>query len=107
MRYIKPERVVSPKSHWLLRRLLYDGGPPGTGTGWSAAIGQWRDDEHGWTEVLAVRWNGTNESPLGNPQSRGLPIWFVVPPELDAVVRETIENLKSQSGVQIMDIVNT
>lgn len=26
-----------------------------------------------------MRWNGTKENPLGNPQSRGLPTWFVVP----------------------------
>jgi hypothetical protein len=98
MRYITPDRVISPKAHWLLRQILYDGGSPGAGTGWSAAVGQWKDDDHGWTEVLAVRWNGTRESPLGNPQSRGLPTWFVVPPELDAALRETIENLKSANG---------
>jgi hypothetical protein len=98
MRYIKPERVISPKSSWFIQKVLYDGGPPGAGTGWSAAIGQWKDDDHGWTEVLGVRWNGTTESPLGNPQSRGLATWFIVPPELDAAVRETIENLKSANG---------
>jgi len=27
-----------------------------------------------------MRWNGDNdENPIGNPQSRGLPTWFVVP----------------------------
>jgi hypothetical protein len=55
MRYITPDRVVSPKSSWFIQKVLYDGGPPGAGTGWSAAVGQWKDDEHGWTEALAVR----------------------------------------------------
>jgi hypothetical protein len=26
-----------------------------------------------------MRWNGTGENPLGSPQSRGLPTWFIVP----------------------------
>jgi hypothetical protein len=26
-----------------------------------------------------MRWNGNEESPLGNPQSRGLATWFIVP----------------------------
>jgi hypothetical protein len=98
MCYIKPDRVISPKSSWFIRKVLYDGGPPGAGTGWSAAIGQWKDDQHGWTEVLGVRWNGTTENPLGSPQSRGLPTWFIRPPELNVAVREAIENLKSDNG---------
>src|SRR5258708_11015053 len=97
MRYITPDRVISPKSSWFIRKVLYDGGPPGAGTGWSAAVGQWKDAEHGWQEVLAIRWNGTKESPLGNPQSRGLATWFIVPPELDAAMREAIERLKSDN----------
>ena len=40
------------------------------------AIGEWDGDR-----VLAIRWNGTNddESGVGNPQSRGLPTWFILP----------------------------
>ena len=27
-----------------------------------------------------MRWNGDNDdNPIGNPQSRGLPTWFIVP----------------------------
>jgi len=26
-----------------------------------------------------MRWNGNKENPIGNPQSRGLPTWFIVP----------------------------
>ena len=29
--------------------------------------------------MLAMRWNGNKENPLGNPQSRGLSTWFIVP----------------------------
>ncbi|MGH9494540.1 MAG: hypothetical protein ACRD3B_06045 [Candidatus Sulfotelmatobacter sp.] len=28
--------------------------------------------------VIAVRWNGNSEQPLGNPMSRRRPTWFVV-----------------------------
>jgi hypothetical protein len=28
--------------------------------------------------VIAVRWNGNSEQPLGNPMSRRHPTWFVV-----------------------------
>ena len=26
-----------------------------------------------------MRWNGSDQNPIGNPQSRGLPTWFIVP----------------------------
>ena len=40
----------------------------------SLAIGRWAG-----RPVLAMRWNGTKDSPIGNPQSRGLPTWFIIP----------------------------
>jgi hypothetical protein len=70
--YIKPTDVLSPKRHWVLVHVLFDGGEEGS----SLAIGRWDDKP-----VLAMRWNGHKESPMGNPQSRGLPTWFVVPEE--------------------------
>ncbi len=68
--YIKPSDVQSPKRHWSLIHVLFDLGEGGS----SLAIGRWDNKP-----VLAMRWNGNSESPLGNPQSRGLPTWFVVP----------------------------
>jgi hypothetical protein len=32
-------------------------------------------------QTLAMRWNGSMENPKGHPQSRGLPVWFIVPRE--------------------------
>ena len=43
MSYIKPKNVESSKSHWLLKKILYDGGE----FKWSAAEGQWKGDS-GW-----------------------------------------------------------
>jgi hypothetical protein len=70
-KYIKPQDVHAPKRRWSLIQVLFDGGPGGN----SLAIGRW--DNH---PVLAMRWNGDDSTaPLGNPQSRGLPTWFIVP----------------------------
>lgn len=74
--YIKPSDVHAPKRHWSLIHVLFDGGEateknPSPS---SLAIGRWDNQP-----VLAMRWNGNKENPLGNPQSRGLPTWFVVP----------------------------
>jgi hypothetical protein len=73
--YVRPQDVHSPKSHWTLVHVLFDGGEnDGKSAGNSLAIGRW-DSRH----VLAMRWNGNGENPIGNPQSRGLPTWFIVP----------------------------
>ena len=84
--YIRPEHVTSPKTYWHLIRVLYDGGFGG----WSAAEGQWGiRGQRG--NVLAIRWNGgPDRSNIGTPQSRGLPVWFIVPDELEAAIREAI-----------------
>jgi hypothetical protein len=68
--YVKPSDVQSPKRHWSLIHVIFDGGENGS----SLAIGRWDNKP-----ALAMRWNGNSGSPLGNPQSRGLPTWFVVP----------------------------
>ena len=73
---MKPNNVRSPKEHWQLIDVLFDGGPDG----FSLALGEW-DHER----VLAIRWNGA-EGELGSPQSRGLPIWFILPDVLRAAV---------------------
>jgi hypothetical protein len=80
---IPPTQVVSPQRHWTLVAVIHDEGEGGA----AAAIGRW-DGDH----VLVMRWNGTKSNPLGNPQSRGLPTWFVIPerfrqPILDAILK--------------------
>jgi hypothetical protein len=74
--YIKPVDVHAPKRHWSLVHVLFDGGEAiATNLSPSSlAIGRWDN-----TPVLAMRWNGNKENPLGNPQSRGLPTWFILP----------------------------
>jgi hypothetical protein len=68
--YIPPDKVISPKRSWVLVSVLADFGEEDT----ALAIGRWDGQPS-----LGIRWNGSEDNPIGNPQSRGLPIWFVVP----------------------------
>ena len=95
MSYLRPIEAASPKSRWRLRAILHDGGEGN----WSAAQGQW-DRDGLWHEVLAIRWTGSHDGDIGNPQCRRLPTWSIVPDELELPVRETIAGLcnpRSQS----------
>lgn len=86
--YIRPGEVHAPKRFWQLFHVLYDGGPSGNendgATGSALAIGRWEGKP-----VLAMRWNGRKGNPIGNPQSRGLPTWFIVPDEHARQILET------------------
>jgi len=90
--YITPDKVDSPRRNWRLIRVLQTGEQPDTyGRRVAVAIGTWRgeDDENGRT-VLAMRWNGDDDWPIGNPQSRGLPTWFIIPERLNDAVIDTL-----------------
>ncbi len=80
MSYVKPSDVHAPKRFWSLIHVIFDGGPGGS----SLAIGRWENNP-----VLAMRWNGTDETPLGNPQSRGLATWFIIPEQHWRQILET------------------
>lgn len=73
MKYQDPKKVDSPRQHWKLFDVIYDGGEGED----SLAVGEWTQDGES-RRVLASRWNGHSES-KGNPQSRGLPTWYVLP----------------------------
>ncbi len=90
---MRPEEVTSPKEHWKLDRVIYDGG----NGGWSAAEGKWKGREDPqypfspvWENVLAIRWNGTSDKDLGEPRTTDIPIWFIVPCDLEPVIRDEI-----------------
>lgn len=71
MAYQNPRHVDSPRTRWRLIDVLYNGGDGDA----ALAIGDW-DGER----ALAVRWNGSSgDSGVGNPQSRGIPTWFILP----------------------------
>jgi hypothetical protein len=70
MSYVRPEEVLSPRKR--VGRIIEVIHDPGEG-GMSVARILWDEEE-----VVAVRWNGSAERPLGNPMSRRQPTWFVV-----------------------------
>ena len=102
MPYVHPENVISPRRSWRLLQVLYDGGDSvlhdGAEGGWSAAEGQWESSSGKWENRLALRWNGTTGAEIGNPQSRGLATWFLVPEELADPLRTAISAMKEKSG---------
>ena len=75
--YIKPDDVISPQNHWTLIGVLRDGGAGEA----SYAVGMWDGEVR-----IACRWNGYDGSPIGNPQSRGLPTWMILEPSANAGV---------------------
>ena len=79
MAYVRPEEVLSPRSS--VRRVIEVIHDPGTER-MSVARVLWREKE-----VIATRWNGSDERPLGNPVSRGRATWFVV----DDYAAESVE----------------
>lgn len=89
--FVEPEDVTAPRQRWSLIKVLYRGEkkPEDDSKDYSIAIGRWDGNP-----CLAIRWNANKERPVGNPHSRGLPTWFILPEKLHAKVLETLE--KSQ-----------
>lgn len=97
MSYIDPKHVNSPKNSVTDLMPVYDAGE------WesSVALLKWDGEDR-----VAMRWNGGTENPgekpsPGNPQSRGLPTWFVIPPIFDVVVLQTLLEQKLIGGGSI------
>jgi hypothetical protein len=89
--YCDPTTVQGPKKRVSNVHVVYDGGPDGC----AVAKLDW-DGEPG----VGIRWNGNpEESPLGNPQSRGNPVWFLVPPEFEDLVLERARALAPESDL--------
>lgn len=80
MPYLRPDAVLSPKSHvGGIVEVIHD---PGENR-MSVARILWQE-----REVVATRWNGNDQQPLGNPVSRGHATWFVVDDYAAAQVEE-------------------
>lgn len=79
--FVDPTTVLSPKGSVANLRVLRN-----TGAGGYAVASMTWDGE----PRLGIRWNGGSGNPIGNPQSRGIATWFVLPPELSAAVRAAI-----------------
>lgn len=77
MGYLKPNDVRSPKAHWHLFEVIIDKGQGNP----AYALGTWDGERR-----VGFRWNGSEENPIGNPQSRGLPTWTMLDEELHPAI---------------------
>lgn len=80
--YVNPLTVTSPKGRITPGSInvLYDGGAGS----WSLVRLIWDNKPR-----VAIRWNGrASDDKVGNPQSRGLPTWFVLPEEIAEFIVE-------------------
>ena len=80
-KYIAPDDVHSPRKQWNLIKVLRNQGEGD----YALAIGRWERNLR-----LAIRWNGTKNNPIGNPQSRGLSTWFMVPKDFEEPIIKTL-----------------
>jgi len=74
MSYVNPALVTSPKDRISKLEILHDGGE----NSYSIAKMTWEGREG----TIGVRWNGGENNGVGNPQSRGIPTWFILPEPL-------------------------
>lgn len=74
MAYVDPNLVKSPKGRVDDLHVLHDSGEGG----FSIAEMTW-DGKPG---AVGARWNGGDGEGMGNPQSRGIPTWFILPEPL-------------------------
>ena len=92
MSYVSPEDVISPKAKWELVDVVLDKGEGNP----AYAIGMWERRRR-----VGFRWNGDDDSPLGNPQSRGLATWVILDPALNNAVLDLVKK-KNPEKVPIM-----
>jgi hypothetical protein len=91
MPYILPEAVISPKANWRLVDVVLDKGEGDC----AYAIGMWDDKRR-----VGFRWNGTEDGPIGNPQSRGLPTWTMLDTALHrAVLRQVTKKNPEKANI--------
>ena len=96
MTFTPPEKVLSPKSRLKLKAVVFAGPPDGM-RGFSVACVEWLDENNNWMARLAVRWNANPDRPYGNPNSRQVPTWFILPDDLaPGVAREAIKLIEDK-----------
>lgn len=84
MAYIDPEMVLAPKGRVENLDVVFDGGEHS----YSVARMNWDKNP-----ALGVRWNGGEGEGLGNPQSRGIATWFILPKDIADLVENNLNNL--------------
>ena len=77
MNWRAPQTVTAPKRLWHLFAVVEEGEAGGP----AYAIGTWAGKRR-----IGFRWNGTPETPKGNPISSGHPTWTMLDQRLHAAV---------------------
>jgi hypothetical protein len=91
MAYIPPSMVKSPQRSVEDLQVLYDGkeyNEEDENAGWSAALMTWEGNPN----CLGIRWNGS-DGHIGNPQSREVPTWFIIPDPLKDGILQKIKEI--------------
>lgn len=107
MPYVKPEEVLSPRSKVLgVVEVIHN---PHEG-GMAVARIRWKTEQGQEEDRIAIRWNGDDERPLGNPISTRQPTWFVVDRYAEAAVekaaREAAEKSPNSLIAQYREMAN-
>ena len=102
MAYVRPEEVLSPRNRvGGILEVIHDPGE----NGMSVARIVWDEEP-----VLAIRWNGNSQQPLGNPMSRRQPTWFVVDgfaaAGVEQAAREAAEKSPNSLAAKYRDMAN-
>lgn len=81
---VDPKNVISPKSRLSGPiKVLHDTGADG----YSIAAFTWDN-----RRAVGIRWNGGEDAhEVGNPQSRGLPTWFILPEDIAGIVNQHLD----------------
>ena len=86
--HIDPETVHSAETGVADIRVIYNAMESTEEPSWSLASLRWNG-----RAVLAARWNGDDrddQSGVGDPQSRGVPTWFILPNHIAKLVRKNL-----------------
>lgn len=103
MTYVPADQVRAPREQWTLIQVLIDQGESDDETGrWSLAVGEWEGQRR-----LAARWNGRDGKPAGNPQSRGIATWFVLPPEFEKPIMAVVPPEKLALAKALLNMEGT
>ena len=94
MSYIRPTDVRTPRKNVKGVHVLYDGAEDS----FSLAVLNWVDESGESKDKLALRWNGSEESPKGYPSAMGNTSWFIIPGKLESVLRERAMELNEREG---------
>ena len=94
MTYVLPTDVRTPRKNVKGVHVLYDGAEDS----FSIAVLNWVDESGQSVDKLALRWNGSEESPKGDPSAMGNPSWFIIPSKLEGVLRDRAIELNEREG---------